>query len=363
MASRNQSLDVLRGIAILMVLFCHYFLVVRPQDQWANTFGRGVDLFFVLSGFLISGLLFREFKRNGSIDIKRFWIRRGFKIYPAFYVFTFSTIAGWMAVFHKFPKPIIADLFFVQSYSPNIWIYTWSLAVEEHFYLLLPLLLLLLIRIGKGKTNPFRVVPFVSIAFSAVCLYGRIHSYMRWHDWDRVAYPTHLRIDALFAGVTLGYFAHFDPESFREGRKAWVLAVGLGFTLGLFLLPSIPQLTFAYMAFSFIVAWAVNQPQRGNRYARPLQWIGRYSYSIYLWQGIGMLVVQQLPQRWFRLPLYAIIAITPGVLMSKLIEVPALKVRDKLFPSLTHGSSLPPQLSSVEEPAITAATVLEQQPS
>ena len=360
MTSRNQALDVLRGIAIIMVLFCHYFLVVEPQAAWANTLGRGVDLFFVLSGFLISGLLFNEFKRSGSIDLKRFWIRRGFKIYPAFYLFTFTTIAFWMAVFHKFPKPIIADLLFVQSYKPNIWIYTWSLAVEEHFYLLLPLLLLLLIRIGKGKRNPFRVVPFVSIVLSALCLYGRIHAYLRWHDWDRVAYPTHLRIDALFAGVTLGYFASFDPESFREGRKTWVLVVGLAFTCGIFLLPSIAQLTFAYMAFSFIVAWAVNQPQYRNWFTRPIEWIGRYSYSIYLWQGIGMLIVQQLPNRWFRLPLYAVIAITPGVAMSKLIEVPALKLRDRLFPSLTRRSSPPRTLSSVEEPAIVAATILEQ---
>jgi peptidoglycan/LPS O-acetylase OafA/YrhL len=358
MTSRNQALDVLRGIAIVMVLFCHYFLVVEPQAAWGNTLGRGVDLFFVLSGFLISGLLFNEFKRNGSIDLKRFWIRRGFKIYPAFYIFTFATIAFWMAVFHKFPKPIIADLLFVQSYKPNIWIYTWSLAVEEHFYLLLPLLLLLLIRIGRGKSNPFRMVPFISILLSALCLYGRIHAYLRWHDWDRVAYPTHLRIDALFAGVTLGYFASFDPESFREGRRIWVLLVGLAFTFGLFLLPSIAQLTFAYMAFSFIVAWAVNLPQRRNWITLPIEWIGRYSYSIYLWQGIGMLVVQQLPHRWFRLPLYAVFAIGPGVVMSKLIEVPALKVRDKLFPSLNTRTSS--KLALIKAESVLTGNPVEQ---
>jgi peptidoglycan/LPS O-acetylase OafA/YrhL len=360
MASRNQALDVLRGIAILMVLFCHYFLVVEPQAAWGNTLGRGVDLFFVLSGFLISGLLFKEFKSSGYIDLKRFWIRRGFKIYPAFYLFTFTTIAFWMAVFHKFPKPIIADLLFVQSYKPNIWIYTWSLAVEEHFYIILPLLLFLLLRIGKGKSNPFRIVPFISILLSALCLYGRIHAYLRWHEWDRVAYPTHLRIDALFAGVALGYFGCFDPESFREGRRPWVLIVGLAFTFALFLLPSVAQLTFAYMAFSFIVAWAVNQPQRKTWFTRPIQWIGRYSYSIYLWQGIAMLIVQQLPHRWFRLPLYGVIAITPGVVMSKLIELPVLKLRDKLFPLMTRVSSPRPMSSSVEGPAIATAAVLEQ---
>lgn len=354
MTSRNQALDVLRGIAVLMVLFCHYWLILTPQSAIGNTFGRGVDLFFVLSGFLISGLLFSEYKRTGSIDLKRFWIRRGFKIYPAFYVFTLTTIAVWVCLFHKFPTPIISDLLFVQSYRPNVWEYTWSLAVEEHFYLLLPLLLVLLIRIGKGKTNPFRVVPFVSIVLSALCLYGRIHAYLATHNWDRVAYPTHLRIDALFAGVTLGYFAHFDPDSFREGRKLWVLAIGLAFTFGLFLIPNIPQLTFAYMAFSFILAWAVNQPNRNTVITRPIEWVGRYSYSIYLWHGIGMLALGHLPQGWFRLPLYAVIAITPGVLMSKLIEVPALMLREKFFPSLSATTREPMPRRS--ESALSAAS-------
>jgi peptidoglycan/LPS O-acetylase OafA/YrhL len=331
--SRNCALDALRGIAILMVLFCHYLLALNPHSGVGNTLGRGVDLFFVLSGFLISGLLFSEFKRNGSIDVKRFWIRRGFKIYPAFYVFTFTTIAFWIGIFHNFPKPIIADLLFVQSYWPNIWHYTWSLAVEEHFYLILPLILLLLIYVGKGKSNPFRALPLISIAVCALCLYGRIHSYLRWHDWDHTAYPTHLRIDALFSGVTLGYYAHFDPESFHEAGRKWVLAIGLTLTAGLFMMPGVPQLTFAFMAFSFILPWVVNQPNRRIWVIDPLLWAGRYSYSIYLWQGIGMLTVGHLPPRWFRLPLYLVISITPGVLMSKLVEIPALKLRDRLFPS------------------------------
>jgi len=358
MNARNQSLDVLRGIAVLMVLFCHYFLALNPRSAVGNTLGRGVDLFFVLSGFLISGLLFSEYKRTGSIDLKRFWIRRGFKIYPAFYVFSFTTIAVWMVLFHKFPKPLIADLLFVQSYWPNIWHYTWSLAVEEHFYLALPLILVLLIRMGKGKSNPFRIVPVLSIALCAACLYGRIHTYLKWQDWDRTAYPTHLRIDALFAGVTLGYFAHFDPDSFREARKNWVLAIGLTLTFLLFLMPSIPQLTFAFMAFSFILPWAVNQPQRRIWLIRPLTWVGYYSYSIYLWQGIGMLTVGHLPHRWFRLPLYLAIAITPGVLMSKLIEVPALKLRDRLFPSLSARASVAAQVQPTERrlPAGAAVT-------
>jgi len=80
MNSRNQSLDMLRGVAVLLVLGRH----MDGAGIWSSAGWCGVDLFFVLSGFLISGLLFTEFKKTGTIDVKRFWIRRGFKIYPAF---------------------------------------------------------------------------------------------------------------------------------------------------------------------------------------------------------------------------------------------------------------------------------------
>src|ERR1700761_2224153 len=88
-SSRNINLDALRGIAILLVLGNHFgYFSVWQRMGWA-----GVDLFFVLSGFLISGLLFDEWQRFGSIDFRRFYIRRGFKIYPAFYFLLLITVA------------------------------------------------------------------------------------------------------------------------------------------------------------------------------------------------------------------------------------------------------------------------------
>jgi len=336
--TRNQPLDVLRGIAVLMVVICHYYLGVDAHSPVGTFLGRGVDLFFVLSGFLISGLLFSEYKATGSINLKRFWIRRGFKIYPPFYSFIFATAVASVLLLHRFPLQLLSDVFFVQNYTSRVWIYTWSIAVEEHFYFALPLLLLLLIRLGKGKPNPFRLIPFLSIALSAFCLWGRIAAFFHWHDWDHVAYPSHLRVDALFAGVTLGYFAHFDPESFHEAKRKWVLSVGLLFCLATALMPSVPQLTFAYVAFAFVVAWAVNQKERRKRALRVLAWIGYYSYSIYLWHGLAILSIAHLPQGWFRFPLYAAIAISPGILMAKLIEVPLLKLREKFFPSLASGT-------------------------
>jgi len=156
-------------------------------------------------------------------------------------------------------------------------------------------------------------------------------------------------MDALFAGVTLGYYAHFTPESFREAGKSWVLGFGLFFAATFVIMPDVPRLTFAYVAFSFIVAWAVNHPSSRNPLAKGLSWIGCYSYSIYLWHVVAMLGIEQLSVRWFRFPLYFAATIGLGVVMSKLIEVPVLKLRDRVVPwrsvtstrSRSEGDPLP----------------------
>ena len=333
MTSRNQSLDVLRGIAVLLVIVSHYSGTLPRPSALLETGWVGVDLFFVLSGFLISGLLFSEFAKTGTINLKRFWLRRGFKIYPPFYALIGLTALVALLRTRQLPHQLIWEATFLQNYFSRFWPHTWSLAVEEHFYLSLPLLFLLLMLIGKGKPNPFRAIPIISLSLCLLCLYLRILAFRHGSDWGHIAFPTHLRMDALFAGVTLGYYAHFTPESFREAGKSWVLGFGLFFAATFIVMPDVPRLTFAYVAFSFIVAWAVNRPSSRNPLAKGLSWIGYYSYSIYLWHVVAMLGVEQLSARWFRFPLYFAAAIGSGVLMAKLIEVPALKLRDRVIPS------------------------------
>lgn len=131
---RLRELDFLRGIAIILVLIRHSYI----NRFLVNMGWIGVDLFFVLSGYLVSGLLFKEYKRFGEINIKLFLIRRGLKIYPIFYItaipYIFIKILS-----NKFSlSHLLGDLFFLQNYVSNLgYLYPagWSLAIEEHFYL------------------------------------------------------------------------------------------------------------------------------------------------------------------------------------------------------------------------------------
>jgi peptidoglycan/LPS O-acetylase OafA/YrhL len=334
-----------------MVVLSHYSIILRYEPPFLHALTHGVDLFFVLSGFLISRLLFSEYERSGTIDLKRFWIRRGLKIYPGFYTLMLPTATVLWFSFHRMPREILSEIFFLQNYRPHLWVHSWSLAVEEHFYFCLPLLLFLLAQTRKRRQNCFRIIPLLSVGISALCLYLRILAFRHGDDWGQVAFPTHLRIDALFAGVTLGYYAHFDPESFAEGGRRVILIVGLFFGLALLVMPNLADLTIAYVSSAFIVAWAVNQPASSTPIATALAWVGRYSYSIYLWHAAAILFVIRLAVHWLRFPLYVAVAIMLGVIMAKMVELPSLKLRDRLFPSLANPARVISSRQTVAAPS------------
>src|SRR5437588_1674510 len=169
MGNRSQALDILRFLAVLLVLWRHSW-VCSPQispllHSITATLQRGgwigVDLFFVLSGFLISGLLFKECQKTHQISLSRFFVRRGFKIYPPFWALLLFTVVLESITNNKTAgKWILCEFFFVQNYGDaSQWGYTWSLAVEEHFYILLPLLLVVLLKVGSKRPRPFANIP------------------------------------------------------------------------------------------------------------------------------------------------------------------------------------------------------------
>jgi peptidoglycan/LPS O-acetylase OafA/YrhL len=324
--SRNANLDVLRGIAVLMVLAHHFDLL---PGGWA-----GVDLFFVLSGFLISGLLFNQWKKTGSLNIRRFYIRRAFKIYPAFYaLFLVSALLCWSSGSLKTGQSLVAALF-IQNYFPVHYVFghTWSLAVEEHFYLFLPPVLWALSR------SRFRLLPLCFALVAVVTLALRLEAGWNFSGDELLIWyaPTHLRIDSLFFGVFLQWLRMFHPERFRKLAAHPLLPVPLMAAILMLILFPLQSpvmhtvgFTVLYLGFGSMLVKMVDGPEITKAF-RPLARVGEYSYSIYLWHRIFAMLIPH--QGLVMLSLYLASSIGWGILMAAAVEIPALALRDRLFP-------------------------------
>ena len=328
--SRNPSLDVLRGVAVLMVICNHYRYLAFMRAGW-----MGVDLFFVLSGFLISGLLFANLRRNGRIDLSRFLIRRGLKIYPAFYFFLFMT--ALLSPIVRRDQRFLSEVLFLQSYLPRVWGHTWSLAVEEHFYFFLPILLIALNRLRR-----ISLLPTIAVVLIAICLVLRIITALHSDDMESVLTPTHLRIDALFAGVTLGYFYHYRRSEFENLSRWWIGVLGFVLLLPSLLTdttnPLLASIQFSYnlAGFALILLWANTRSLRFP----VLGEIGRYSYSIYLWHLVVTGFWRQHQMSFVSFAGDVITCVALGITMGVMIELPVLRLREKFVPSdrEIHGS-------------------------
>jgi peptidoglycan/LPS O-acetylase OafA/YrhL len=326
---RNPNLDMLRGVAVLMVLAHHFDLF---DAGWA-----GVDLFFVLSGFLISGLLFAEWQKTGNLNIRRFYIRRALKIYPAFYLFfgvtaLITASAGVLRIGSFWAVALFVQNYVSTAALPAIWGHTWSLAVEEHFYLLLPPLLWLLARSG------FRLLPvcFALVAGAVLAMRFRAGWHLSGGELDIWYAPTHLRIDSLFFGVLLQWMRTFHPALFlsiARNRYSVVPVAGAIAMLAVFPLESQVMhtigFTVLYLGFGALLVMMVDRPPM--RILNPLARMGGYSYSIYLWHRLFAILIPHSGLPAFAL--YLALSIAWGILMAKLVELPALAVRDRLFPA------------------------------
>lgn len=360
------ELDVLRAIAVFMVFGRHWQVsmdgawapAVVCVKCWYNCGWAGVDLFFVLSGFLVSGLLFREYIRHGDVKIGRFLIRRGLKIYPAFYVFLAITILVPRILGRTPDVPsFLCEAFFVQNYGPSLWSHTWSLAVEEHFYLLLSLCVYLVVRKRPVVQNPFNGATRMFCSIAMGCLILRGIWYIKYpYYWKPHTTSTHLRIDALSFGVWLSYLYHYHFKSLKhwvEGYRSFIFlitAVILSAIVfmdnGSFAMYTIGR-TLVYMAFGGVLMLALfarARKQRLSCLAGVLAGIGTYSYSIYLWHIVAfwLLVVFnaifgfKLPL-WPSLAVYVVGAVLMGITASKVVEWPVLRIRDKLIPSRSYA--------------------------
>jgi peptidoglycan/LPS O-acetylase OafA/YrhL len=253
-------------------------------------------------------------------------------------------------------KELLCEALFIQNYGPNIWNHTWSLAVEEHFYLLLPLFLILLIRKHPRSSDPFRSVVTAGILLALICPLLRLAtSHWLAYSFKTHLGATHLRLDSLFFGVVLSYLYNVRRDGWDAicrqppGR---ILAVSFLLLLPCIVLPRethpftrVAGLTLLYLGYGGLLIFALHPKVR----AQPLQsrlfksagaalaWAGVFSYSIYLWhmpviRWGAPLIGAETTLIARSLILFAS-CLFVGWLMASLIELPLLGLRNRLFPS------------------------------
>jgi peptidoglycan/LPS O-acetylase OafA/YrhL len=216
--NREPGLDLLRALAIVLVVVYHagLFGFVLPYD--VQRFGWiGVDLFFVLSGYLIAGQLLGTLAHGKSPNVARFYWRRALRILPAFLVIV--VIYVFLPVLREYPTmpPVWKFLTFTQNLGlrgGTTFSHAWSLCIESQFYLVLPLLLLALTQLRWGHWVVPCAVVLCGIAIRSLIARANINSpapsFAVWQKF--IYYPTYARLDALTMGVCLAAIEHFRPR-------------------------------------------------------------------------------------------------------------------------------------------------------
>jgi peptidoglycan/LPS O-acetylase OafA/YrhL len=236
----------MRAVAILWVMLWHMHFALRP-GIWSGP-GRygwmGVDLFFVLSGYLIGSQLLRPYTRGGRPSLGGFYTRRAFRVLPAYLtvLLFYFAIPGFREApglspawqFLTFTENFRIDYLHDQAFS-----HVWSLCVEEHFYLVLPLLILLLMRRPSFSKTLAMVLGILCFGI-AVRAYIYIHQIAIFPRADeafplayveRIYYPTHTRLDGLLVGVTLATIKTFRPAWWQRAMSHGYLLLAGGLAL------------------------------------------------------------------------------------------------------------------------------------
>jgi peptidoglycan/LPS O-acetylase OafA/YrhL len=361
----SPALDGLRAIAVLLVMLFHY-----GRDAWLPGGFLGVDIFFVLSGFLITTLLLQERERSGTISLSRFYARRGLRLVPGFATF----LAVYLVLVLMFPSTWLLPgqdvahalrheaygLGYIHNWvmasgerSPHSFGHIWTLGVEMQFYLLWPAALLLMLRCGAPRIAIVAVT--ATLAFlSAISLL-----FLGRPSWELMYYGTQFRAHELLIGAlaaqlfvwsvvkpgttrTVGYWAMLAASTLSIAVLARTANehAPLMFTGGY-------QLT--ALAAAVVILHCVLVPDAWPARVlawRPLAYVGRRSYAIYLWHlpvGYSLRALDMVPE--------AILATILTVLIAeasyRLIERPALRVKSALSaPEVAPETALPMKIAA-----------------
>lgn len=359
---RIPSLDGLRAISIGLVLLGHLagtsgFPVSASQGNFWSLGGFGVGIFFVISGFLITGLLMDETARTGGIGLGRFYLRRTLRIFPPYYayllVIVIASIAGAVQLA---PYDAAYTLTYTSNYYPErSWVagHTWSLSVEEQFYLLWPAVLLLA-GVRRGLWIAGAVVLLVPVIRLIEWNFVPSAASGIGHRFETVA-------DAIAVGCVLAGvrgFLHRQPLYLRALSSPWFLLVPIA-AIGGNLLHDRPQISFAvgmsitHIAVALCIDWAVTFHQ--GRIGRilnsaPLVFVGWMSYSLYLWQQPFLNRASDAAFAAF--PLNILLALLAAVASYFLIERPSLRLRKRIEDKFFRHPPVPaPEPTPVAVPA------------
>lgn len=263
-ASQVPALDALRSAAILLVIFGHYTGADGPAPS--SPIARmaffeygwvGVDLFFILSGLLIGRQLWRELFATGAVDVKRFILRRGYRIWPLY--FFFLIVPAILTAGRTFQWP---DWVFLSNYFTGALPGGWSLSTEEQFYIGIPLLLVVLRGVVKGSGWFLILVGLLGVEILARYLTITdltAEGMSRADVAIATRYNFHLHFAGLIVGLMIALLAQLRPEWFRrtEGRFSWRgFAVFFGTALLAVGLHSLTDLVFSYLSLALLFGGA-----------------------------------------------------------------------------------------------------------
>jgi peptidoglycan/LPS O-acetylase OafA/YrhL len=354
---RIPTLDGWRALAISAVVLCHLGECLYPtQSAYEMSIWRygafGVDVFFGLSGLLITKLLLAEFERTGSFHLDRFYIRRAFRILPPYLVFLAGyTVAGmWRSGWE-----VASCLLFFRNYAPDSIAgggtqHLWSLAVEEHFYLLWPGLLAW---VGARRSRDWAARLALLVG-----LWRLMESQMATPLFPAAfaRFRTDLRLDALLWGCAVAFFLNDARQREKlKNQLRFVVWIGMAGLTGLCIRYFSP-LTSVIVAtlIPMLLAGTVLHPRwllsRFLDWA-PVAWLGRISYSLYLWQGMFLIAAWEHPAAWWRQwPANLVLSVAVAALSHYLVEKPLIRIGARLA-SRCSAQTRPAQPIPVQDAA------------
>lgn len=347
------ALDGLRGIAVLTVMIYHVEYLFPPLHSFVKGGFLGVDIFFVLSGFLISSILIKEYEKDGQINLKNFYVRRFFRLVPAFW--TFLICLYFLGNFLLPPRQAAAiydnnNFLFAFSYLMN-WHsasnddlagnlnHAWSLAIEEQFYIIWSLILYKAFAENRERKQIF----VWTSATILILIAWRTFRALTGTDTRILYYSTDTRIDALLIGCVTAmiYSWKLLPQKLYASKSFSLAALASLATALLVLFNFSHTDKFLYcgtisvfsMSIGVIILWIITRRKSIVKLLlelKPLRWVGQISYGLYLWH----FVFYEFGKKTFEaFPVQLIVGISLAFTVSAtsfyLIEKPFLKLKEK----------------------------------